>query len=172
MYWVYRCDIVVIAVPPPENSQICIEPYLPPHVSQSQTLFLHSDNIFFNALYKKPFWRDKYNGNVLATLESNTILNIAYDATCNNLKRGIMAGFLNDTNVISTTSKLQLFETLSQCFRNNEAKRCINYKELERYLNDDIVIKLESGWPMSVLQPSHIFNHVDHVNASNDRYKY
>ncbi|XP_035732345.1 uncharacterized protein LOC118446140 isoform X2 [Vespa mandarinia] len=106
---------------------------------------------------------------VLATLESNTILNIAYDATCNNVKGGMMAGFLNDTNVISTTSKLKLFETLSQCFQNNEMKRCINYKEYERSPKEDIGIKLESAWPMSVMQPSHIFNHVNHVNTSNDR---
>ncbi|XP_046813451.1 uncharacterized protein LOC124421843 [Vespa crabro] len=81
----------------------------------------------------------------------------------------MMAGFLNDTNVISTTSKLKLFETLSQCFQNNEMKRCINYKELERSPNEDIGIKLESAWPMSVMQPSHVFNHVNHVNTSNDR---
>nr|XP_050858877.1 amine oxidase [flavin-containing] A-like [Vespula vulgaris] len=165
----FKCDIVVIAVPPPENSQIRIEPSLPAYVSQSQTSFLHSDNIFFNVFYKKPFWKDKYNGNVLATLESNTILNIAYDATCNNANRGIIAGFLNDTNVVSNTAKLQLFETLSKCFQDEEAKRYINYKELQRSANEDIVIKLESGWPMSIMQPSHVFNPVDQINASNDR---
>ncbi|KAL2740245.1 amine oxidase flavin-containing B-like isoform X1 [Vespula squamosa] len=164
----FKCDIIVIAVPPPENSQIHIEPSLPAYVSQSQTLFLHSNNIFFNAFYKKPFWKDKYNGNVLATLESNTILNIAYDATCNNEKRGIIAGFLNDTNFVST-SKLRLFETLSQCFQNNETKRYINYKEFQQPTNEDTEIKLESGWPMSVMQPSHVFNNVDQINASNDR---
>ncbi|KAL2741238.1 amine oxidase flavin-containing B-like isoform X1 [Vespula maculifrons] len=165
----FKCDIVVIAVPPPENSQIRIEPSLPAYVSQSQTSFLHSDNIFFNVFYKKPFWKDKYNGNVLATLESNTILNIAYDATCNNANRGIIAGFLNDTNVVSNTAKLQLFETLSKCFQDEEAKRYINYKELQRSANEDIGIKLESGWPMSIMQPSHVFNPVDQINASNDR---
>ncbi|XP_043490901.1 probable flavin-containing monoamine oxidase A [Polistes fuscatus] len=165
----FKCDIVVIAVPPPEISHICIEPSLPEHVSRSQMLFLHSDNIFFNAFYKYPFWKDEYSGDVLATLDSNTILNIAYDATCNNSKRGIIAGCLNNTNIIPTTSKLLLFETLSQSFKNNEAKCCTSYKEHERSTDENIEIKLRSSWLMSVMQPCNIFYHVDHVNASIDR---
>ncbi|KAI4500687.1 hypothetical protein M0802_004279 [Mischocyttarus mexicanus] len=165
----FKCDIVVIAVPPPEISHICIKPSLPEHVSRSQTLFLHSDNIFFNAFYEHPFWKDEYSGDVSATLESNTILNIAYDATCNNSKKGIIAGFLNNTNFIPTTSKLLLFETLSQSFQNNEANNCINYKEYERSSDKNIEIKLKSGCPMSVMQPCHKYYHVDHVNVSIDR---
>ncbi|KAK2576993.1 hypothetical protein KPH14_011955 [Odynerus spinipes] len=166
----FKCSIVVIAVPPPEISYIHIEPPLPQNASRSQTLYLQSDNIFFNVFYKEPFWNNEYSGDVLATPESNTILNVAYDATCDNEEQGVIAGFLNNTNVTSTTSKLLLFETLSRCFQTNEAKRWINYKECERVLErEDVIIQSECGWPMSVMQPCHISDHVNHINASTDR---
>ncbi|XP_017756687.1 PREDICTED: probable flavin-containing monoamine oxidase A [Eufriesea mexicana] len=161
----FRCEFVVIAVPPSLQSRIAIEP--PENSINSHALYTSADNVFFNVTYKKPFWNSNSTQDIVTTWDSNNNLNIVYDATAGNTEESVLAGFLAESTFIQTHKK-GLFDTLNDCYKTNESSKYLRYKEYDQSLMDN---EIKFGCPMSVLKPTSIDNHINYTGTSNDRCK-
>ncbi|KAK0161292.1 hypothetical protein PV327_009778 [Microctonus hyperodae] len=154
----YKCSYVIIAVPPPTNTEIIIEPILSSNILTTQTLYHTEKNIYFQAKYKSSFWDSKYVGSIISTFDSGVNLKIAYDASHEELN--ILAGFLNEQSNESSRL-LNIFHTINKSFGfNNEniAHEYIEYKECE------------CQNPMAILKPCSIDHHINPMLKPFKRY--
>lgn len=76
----------------------------------------------------------------------------------------MLAGFLAEFNATQTQKK-ELFGTLNECFKTSEASTYLAYTE--RVLSDT---EENDSSPMSVMKPTSINNHVNHLGVSVGRY--
>ncbi|XP_051162805.1 amine oxidase [flavin-containing]-like isoform X2 [Leptopilina boulardi] len=115
----YKCEYVVVAVPPPESVEITVQPSLSPILSKVQTLFENGKNLFFTATFRQEFRNANYNCpmNIITTPDCDSSLKFLYDSThSSNKSQLVLAGFLNESN-FQTRKKFNFFTTLNQCFR-------------------------------------------------------
>ncbi|XP_068979968.1 amine oxidase [flavin-containing] A-like [Bombus flavifrons] len=159
----FRCEFVVIAIPPSMQSSIIIEPSL--SSINIETLYTPAENVFFNVFYKKPFWRSNSTKDIITTWDSSNNSNIIYDATLGNTEGIVFAGFLAEPN-LEQTHKRGLFDTLEDCYETVEATRFLRYKEYDQSLIND---EMKPGCPMSVLKPISIQDYINHTEASYER---
>ena len=170
-----RCDYVVIAVSPPESSNLIIEPPVSTDLSTTVTLFENGKNVFFTATFEQPFWRDNHNcsGDIVATSDCDSNLRLAFDAThSDNQSRPVLAGFLSEPDS-QTLKKFRLFDSLSKFFSINIAENCSVYRE-RKWMpfnssdNEDAAIK--GGSPMSFLKPCDLTYHLNPLILPHDRF--
>ncbi|KOX78697.1 P protein [Melipona quadrifasciata] len=156
----FRCELVVVAVPPSVQSTITIEPSLSP--TNIETLYAPAENVFFNLVYKKPSSSSNSVKDIVTIWDSSNNLNIIYDATRGNTKELVLAGFLAEPN-LTQTHKKGLFTTLCDCYETFEPSAILRYKEHDQSLIND---EINPGCPMSVLKPVSITNFTNHTEAS------
>ncbi|XP_033209130.1 amine oxidase [flavin-containing] B-like isoform X2 [Belonocnema kinseyi] len=169
----YRCDYVVMAVPPPESSYIIIEPSLSPNLSKSQTLFENGKNVFFTAVFEGQCWRDNcnYTGDVLTTSDCDSNLKLAYDAThSDDESQLVLAGFLSESDS-QTPEKFKLFDSLNKSFESNTAGNFTSYKERKwmPFNSSESKDAIRGGSPMSCLNPCDLTYHINPLNLSQER---
>ncbi|XP_024944269.1 probable flavin-containing monoamine oxidase A isoform X2 [Cephus cinctus] len=143
----YRCNHVIIAVPPQESVLIQIQPEPPINLIHCQNLFQCSKTIFFNATYKTPFWHTQFSGDIISTWNSKTKLRIAYDASSWSKRESVIAGFISESNQTSRAS-IDLFDVLNACFKSSQSRNYIDYKETQ-------------GNSMNVPKPDNINHHIN-----------
>ncbi|KAK0157696.1 hypothetical protein PV328_011402 [Microctonus aethiopoides] len=149
----YKCSYVIIAIPPPTNMEIIIEPILSDNILTTQTLYHTEKNIYFQAKYKSSFWDLKYCGSIISTFDSGVNLKIAYNASHkdNEEELNILAGFL--TKQSNESSKLlNIFHTINKSFGFNNENIAHEYIEYKEY---------ECQNPMAILKPCSIDHHIN-----------
>ncbi|CAL7951357.1 unnamed protein product [Xylocopa violacea] len=159
----FRCEFVVLAIPPSMQNRIIIEPS--GCAISNETLYTPAENVFFNIVYEQSMWSDNSVEDILTTWEPNNNLNIIYDATHGNQKKVVFAGYLDEPNLVQT-QKQGLFETLSDCYKTDDFLKYLQYKEYDQSLMDD---EVKVGCPMSALKPTSIDNHVNCTGKSYGR---
>lgn len=169
----YKCEYVIIAVPPPESLEITVEPSLSPKFKKVQSLFENGKNLFFTATFSQEFRNDNYNYplNIITTPDCESNLKLLYDAThSSNKSQQVLAGFL-DESTFQTRRKFRFFNTLNKCFRGNAAQNCIDYKE-RKWMPFNLSNKesIRGGSPMSFLNPCDFQNYFNPLSIRNGRY--
>ncbi|XP_029050128.2 amine oxidase [flavin-containing] A-like [Osmia bicornis bicornis] len=159
----FRCELVVIAVPPPMHNRIIIKPSSQ-CLLNTQILYIPSKNVFFNVTYKNLHWNDNSLKDVVTTWDSNSNLNIVYDVTRNNSERFMLSGFLAEPDSTQTNRK-GLFNTLNQCFETVDTSKFLQYKEYNHFSND----QMKGGSPMSVMMPTSINNYINYMGTTFER---
>ncbi|XP_076393395.1 amine oxidase [flavin-containing] A-like [Megachile rotundata] len=148
-----RCNLAVIAVPPPEHNRIAIEPSSQ-CLLNTQILYTPGKNIFFNVVYKNRYSNNDSIKDIVTTWDLNSNLNIAYNVTHSKSENSMLSGFLAEPNSTQTSRK-ELFDTLHECFKSEETSEYLQYTEYDHFLNGE----MKGGSPMSVLMPT-LVNHV------------
>ncbi|XP_043461644.1 amine oxidase [flavin-containing] A-like [Leptopilina heterotoma] len=172
----YKCEYVIVAVPPPESVEITVQPSLSPTLTKVQTLFENGTNLFFTATFRQEFLNDNYSYpmNIITTPDCDSSLKLVYDAThSSNKSQLVLAGFLNESN-FQTRRKFKFFNTLNKCFRGNAAQNCIDYKE-RKWMPFNLSNNQESirgGSPMSFLIPCDFKNYFNPLSIRNGRIFY
>ncbi|KAH0559196.1 hypothetical protein KQX54_001613 [Cotesia glomerata] len=142
----YKCNYVVIAVPPPESSNIIIESMnydknLLKFI-KIQSLFVSEPSVYFEITYKSPFWASNYSGSVMTILSKKLNLKFCYDASQED--SNLLAGFINHPEA-SFFGKMNLFQALNQSFCTDEADNYLHYCEMNCTTN--------------ILKPCSVANH-------------
>ncbi|XP_011495939.1 PREDICTED: amine oxidase [flavin-containing] A-like [Ceratosolen solmsi marchali] len=155
----YKCDYVILAVPPLESSKITVEPHLPLNITKAQSSYDKETNVFFNAKSSQLIESNNLTKNIIGITNYNMNLRLAYDATINKDNEFHVSGFLSKTN-INSDMKMNLLSILNKCFTSNI--------ELED-LTETSWRVIPGGSPMNVPKPGCLKHHLNLLSESHGR---
>ncbi|XP_048508481.1 amine oxidase [flavin-containing] A isoform X2 [Athalia rosae] len=163
----YKCEYVIVAVPPPESSKIKI---LPPkeEVARSQRSHEPGKGTFFLAMYDEPWWlENNYSGDIFGSKDNPSRFRLVYDATYPGLLSGnYLAGFFKGNSPQSGHPLRALRNCWVQTIWGENSTRqystdCKSFAEWRWPRENEETGIAEGGYPMTVMRPSHIKNHIN-----------
>ncbi|XP_046414733.1 amine oxidase [flavin-containing] A [Neodiprion fabricii] len=165
----YKCEYVIVAVPPPESSKIRILP-ANEEVLKNQISHEPGRATFFVAKYDEAWWqRSNYSGDILGSIENPSELRIVYEATCPpDLSPAFLAGFLKRSADEKTTHPL---EALRNCWTRTvwgADGSALSYSTMLKHYAESKWSEEEEdsgmhrgGQPMSAMKPCHVKYHLN-----------
>lgn len=151
-------------MPPPVHNRIVVHSPSQYLLLNAQNEYASDENVFFNMIYETPLWGNNFSGDITTTWDSSSNLNMAYNATHNDARQFVLAGYLAEVNSTHTQEK-GLFDTLNECFETTEASNFLKYRERSQYSSN---VKIDSS-PMSVMKPTGNINSINRIGVPTGR---
>ncbi|KAJ8683709.1 hypothetical protein QAD02_019501 [Eretmocerus hayati] len=140
----YKCNYVIVALPPSITNEITVEPQLPPDAMNTLSSFVQGENVIFNATFPLLCELEDSVKTIIAARNIKTDFKIVYEATCTEDEESHVSGFLSKPNTDSISQE-HFFSAIKNFF-NSSAPGFDSYSETDWTM-------IMGGSPMDVLKP-------------------